>query len=89
MLISFLFYTFSTKVDKNGEIFLLEDPQKHVVDRIASALQIECVGFIFTHLPREDFFSPKDLIRAAKYDVLVFVYIHDYFLYLQRNTDFN
>ncbi|XP_053992805.1 nuclear protein localization protein 4 homolog isoform X2 [Hylaeus volcanicus] len=57
------------QVDKNGEIFLLEDPQKHVVDRIANALQIECVGFIFTHLPREDLFSPEDLIRAARFQL--------------------
>ncbi|AFZ79517.1 hypothetical protein BEWA_023660 [Theileria equi strain WA] len=45
---------------------LLSDPFLNTVDRIANKLGLERIGYIFTHLPRENVMTPKDIIDAAK-----------------------
>lgn len=51
--------------DMSGQVEL-DDPNRHIVDMIASALGFEHVGMMFTKLDQETLLSEKEIRRAAK-----------------------
>jgi nuclear protein localization family protein 4 len=48
-------------------VTLREDPREAVVERIAGALGLQRIGWIFTHLPRDFVLASSELRRAAKF----------------------
>lgn len=51
--------------DTSGETEM-PDPKRHIVDMIASALNLEHVGIMFTKLDQDTFLTEKEIRRAAK-----------------------
>ncbi|KAF8821950.1 NPL4 family protein [Cardiosporidium cionae] len=49
----------------NDAIYLLDDPDSSKVEAIATQLGLEKIGFIFTHLPRDEFLTAKEVISIA------------------------
>lgn len=45
----------------------LDDPKKGVVNMIAEALSLECVGWIFTSLDQENFLTSGEVRKIAKF----------------------
>merc|ERR1711972_19457 len=52
----------------DGQVVMKEDKDLPTVHKIAEALGLECVGFVFTSLLLEDnlLFSPAEIMRAAR-----------------------
>ncbi|KAF8820252.1 NPL4 family protein [Cardiosporidium cionae] len=49
----------------NDSICLLDDPDNKKVEAIAAHLGLEKIGMIFTHLPRDEFLTAKEVISIA------------------------
>lgn len=50
-----------------GSVELLPDPRRPTVNALAAALGLQCVGFLFTHLPREELLTAEEILRSARY----------------------
>lgn len=54
---------------KDASIVLLPDSKRSTVDRLAATLGLQCVGFLFTHLPREELLTSEEVLRTARYQL--------------------
>eukprot|EP00923_Selenidium_pygospionis_P020519 GHVN01035442.1.p1 GENE.GHVN01035442.1~~GHVN01035442.1.p1 ORF type:complete len:579 (+),score=121.09 GHVN01035442.1:634-2370(+) len=54
------------QTSKDGEAVLLEDPFADEVDKVAHALGLEKLGWVFTHLPRDEALTSSEVVQVAK-----------------------
>jgi len=59
------FYDPPQLCDTSGQTEL-PDPKRHIVEMIASALDLEHVGIMFTKLDQDTILSEKEILRAAR-----------------------
>lgn len=50
-------------------VSFLHDPQLVTADRLAAGLGLERIGWIFTHLPRDELLTAQELTQAARYQL--------------------
>ena len=54
------------QIGDTNSVVELEDPKRHVVDMLASALGLERIGWLFTKIDQETILTGEEMRKAAR-----------------------